>query len=187
MKIKILLGGLICAMFAFFACQEEGEMQPAPPSDEIDLKVLSYNVNMPVDTLYTPTPTVIDSVQMCNFFGITYAEFKTQLAVTKNPKLKYYAINPADTTIDKTSPTANGNGHWFNANGLVCTWGSGEGRIYSEYVDDAFTFNIGQYPKKTSVGDTYKIMQGFYYNPDKATKMLVVHCFNISITAPARK
>lgn len=184
MKVQFIPGVLICAMLAFNACQEEGEIQPAPPSLEITDTVLSYNVNMPVDTLYTAFAQLIDSVTMCNFFGISYDEFKEYLE--DSDPIAYYAISPADSTIDKTSPTANGNGHWFNGNGIVCTWASGEGKIYSEYVDDAFTFNIGQYPKKTASGDHYHIMQGFYYNPDVATRLLVIHSFNITITDAAK-
>jgi hypothetical protein len=154
---------------------------PDPPKPGYETKLFTCDVNLPYNETYAPVAQKVDSVGICTFFGVTTTQFKTLLK--EAVKLKYYAVK-ADTTIDNTPPTGEGNGHWFDGSGNVCTWNSGNGKIYSNYQDAEFYTNIGQYPKKTVVGDKFTVRQGFVYAPDALTTYLAVLVFNITITTP---
>jgi hypothetical protein len=177
MKKMLVFAMMGLVALGFYSCGDDEDDGPT-----LKDVTLTYSVNLPQNNTYAAVAQKIDSTQICNAFGgITYAQFVDYLG----DKIKYYAIK-ADGTKDETAPTANGNGHWFDANGAVCTWGSGNAMIYSEYVDDKFTFNIGQYPDKTSVGNTFTIRQGFEYSPDATSKALATIVFNITITAAGK-
>lgn len=93
-------------------------------------------------------------------------------------EIKFYA-EESNGTLNATT-TANGYGHWFNASGDVCNWGT-DGRVFSEYDVSAISFTIGQYPGQCKTGDKYVIKQALVYNYEAGKSVQVTFVFNISI------
>lgn len=80
----------------------------------------------------------------------------------------------------KYSTTANGLGFWFDSDGNVISWSEEDSKVFSEFNSDAFEFSIGQYPGKSSAGDTYKIKEALVYTKDNQ-QYTVTFMFNITI------
>ena len=81
----------------------------------------------------------------------------------QNGKIVFYAAKP-DGTLSNSGSTANGYGHWFNAQGIVTSYPNGY--IYSEFDPSALSFTIGQYPGKCTEGAQYTIRQTLRYHKD---------------------
>jgi hypothetical protein len=178
MKRKYIFGMLlICSALTFFACQEMGEMQ-APPIVLVSDTVITTNVNLVYNPDWEPVAQKIDSVVICKFLGLSCKQFRTYLEVQNTGKVKYYAIKP-DLTIDETPSTANPNGHWFDAVGGVCKWDVG--KLYSEYDENGWLFNIGSNPDNTAKNQNYTIRQAFQYAPDDLTINKATFVFNVSL------
>jgi hypothetical protein len=169
---------LIFSAFTFFACQEEGEMQP-PPKVVVTDTVMTVNVNLKYNPDWAPVEQKVDSVGICRFLGLSLVQFRKNLEVLNTGKVKYYAIKP-DLTIDETPSTANPNGHWFDAAGGVCKWDVG--KLYSEYGENEWTFYIGSNPDNTGKGQSYTIRQAFCFGPDELTVFRAICVFNVSLT-----
>jgi hypothetical protein len=168
---------LIFSVSAFFACQEKGEIQPPPKIVVLDT-VMTINVNLVYNTNWAPVQQKIDSVGICRFFGISLNKFKADLQVQNTGKVKYFAIKPGNK-IDETPATASGNGHWFDAAGLVCKWDVG--KLYSEYQENLWAFNIGSNPGNTAAGQSYTIRQAFWFAKDDLTHCIAICVFNVSL------
>ena len=79
-----------------------------------------------------------------------------------NRRIMLYAVNP-DGTLAQSGSTANGYGHWFDANGRVTSIYQTNGYLYSEFAPASLTFYIGQYPNRLQDGQTYTIRQALRY------------------------
>lgn len=98
-----------------------------------------------------------------------------------NRRIMFYAVNP-DGTLAQSGSTANGYGHWFNAQGNVSSYSAGY--LYSEFSPSALTFNVGQYPDKCSVGTQYTIRQALRYRKSANDQATATFIFNITIASP---
>ena len=78
----------------------------------------------------------------------------------QNGRIVFYAGNP-DGSLAESGSTANGYGHWFNAQGKVTSYGNGY--IYSEFQPSGLSFTIGQYPGRSAEGAQYTIRQTLRY------------------------
>ena len=96
-------------------------------------------------------------------------------------RIMFYACKP-DGTLAQSKSTANGYGHWFNAAGNVCDWGSGY--VYSEFDPSSLTFTVGQYPDKCKNGSKYTIRQALRYRTTEGRYAVATFVFNIT-TGPA--
>ncbi|MFA9370876.1 MAG: DUF4859 domain-containing protein [Labilibaculum antarcticum] len=77
--------------------------------------------------------------------------------------------------------TANGFGFWFDSEGNVIGWGSdNDSKLFCEFSSSSFELNIGQYPEKSAVGDTYTIKEALVYTKD-GTQYQVTFVLNITI------
>lgn len=66
------------------------------------------------------------------------------------------------------APTANGYGHWFDAEGNVVSWGT-NARTYSEFNAETFAFSIGHFPDQAVSGDKFTIKQALMHGDKKFT------------------
>ncbi len=103
----------------------------------------------------------------------------SEIAATMDSKIKFYAVEGTTEALNATT-TANGYGHWYNANGDVCNWGV-DGRVYSEYDASTYTFVIGQYPGQCRSGDKYTIKQALVYEYETDKNVQATFIFNITI------
>ena len=94
-------------------------------------------------------------------------------------RMMFYPLKPGTLDLVGRGSTANGYGHWFNASGNVCDYGSGY--IYSEFQSSSLTFNIGQYPSKCQNGNTYTIGQALRYKTKAGKEAVARFVFRIHI------
>jgi len=127
--------------------------------------LFTYNITIPLDTVnYRGVEVEVDTDVLLAKLGFaTTEELTTALGVVDggtefDQTVDFFAINNS-TRYDYTGNfTANGLGHWFDGNGDVCSWGDVDA-IYSEFNSEAFTFFVGQHPKRLTKGDVHKIIQ----------------------------
>jgi hypothetical protein len=94
-------------------------------------------------------------------------------------KMMFYPLNPTNGATVNRASTANGYGHWFNQNGVVCAYGSGY--VFSEFAPSSMSFTVGQYPNRLKDGDTYKIGQALSYRDANGKQATARFWFTIHV------
>jgi hypothetical protein len=143
-----------------------------------------YNLTFPPDaSAYSGTTVSIDVVKLCYAFVLSSTEITANIGLPNTTrKIKFYGVN-ADGSLE-VSPTANGLGHWFDANGNVCSWSSGTSgtnKVFSEFNESNFAFTIGQHPGRCTAGNVFKIRQAMVYSPATGQYYTATFEFNITI------
>lgn len=165
-----------------------GNITVDPDKDPEDV-TFTYNISFPANTTdYSGTTVSLndngDISKIAQAFSLQPSVISSLLLNAKeNPqegKIAFAAVQ-SDGSLNYNT-TANGLGFWFDSNGNVISWGSGnDSKIYTEFTSSGFKFTIGQYPGKNSTGDKYTIKQAFVYMKDgNLYKATVV--FHITIT-----
>ena len=95
-------------------------------------------------------------------------------------KIMFYPLNPTTLELVQQKSTANGYGHWFDRNGSVCAYLNGY--LYSEMDASTPAFNIGQYPGKVNVGETFTIAQALRYRQPGGKEAVARFIFHVTIT-----
>ena len=136
---------------------------------------LVYDVSFPLDqNAYTGKSVSVDLAKLATAF----VQQPAKITELMGSSIKFYAVE-SNGTLNATT-TANGYGHWFDAQGNVISWGT-NARIFSEYDASAHVFSIGQYPGHSSVGDKYTIRQALVYEYETGKKVQATFVFNIKI------
>jgi hypothetical protein len=139
---------------------------------------LSYNVDFAASSSeYSGTSITIEGsklVSLAKSFVLQPAEISSKM----DNGIIFYGMEPDGTLNSNT--TANGYGHWFNANGNVCDWGS-DAKVFSEFDASKFSFSVGQYPGHCSAGDKYTIRQALVYTYGTGKTVQATFSFNITI------
>ena len=94
-------------------------------------------------------------------------------------RMMFCACNPRTGSLVSSGSTANGYGHWFNAQGAVCSYGSGY--VFSEFTPGGLSFSLGAYPDRTRHGQTYTIMQALRYKKSGTEEATARFLFRIHI------
>lgn len=140
---------------------------------------LTYNVEFPFSTTTYPgknlTVPVADLVKLGKAFVLQPGEIASKLGGA----VKFYAVE-SNGSLNATR-TANGDGHWFDANGNVIAWGA-NAMVFSEFTISNWTFSLGQYPGHCTVGTTYTVKQALVYEHAPGQKVQATFVFNIKIT-----
>jgi hypothetical protein len=90
--------------------------------------------------------------------------------------ITFYAYNHSTKYEFAEPSTTNYFGHWFDANGDVCTWGD-QALLYCEKTDTfSLNFTLGQYPSRPEIGSVYHIVEAMKYDTTS-----VAFLFNITI------
>lgn len=103
-------------------------------------------------------------------------------AAPEEGQANFYAVNRLSGGCVNKGSTANGYGHWFNANGTCTDYGNGS--LYSEFTPSTLTFNVGQKPKALTQGKTYTISQAVKYRKDSNTAV-ARFIFNVTCVSSA--
>jgi len=149
---------------------------------------LTYDVYLPQRNSYDPVSVSVGGKALAQL-GTAFQMQTTDIAgkmtnyTSSGPavgRIMFYPLNPKNLETVKNQSTANGYGHWFNATGNVCQYGSGY--VYSEMDATSLTFNIGQYPGKVKAGKDYTIGQALRYRKSADKEALARFVFNIHIT-----
>lgn len=140
--------------------------------------VLNSNVSFPFSsTDYSGSSVTIEGenlIELSKAFVLQPGEITSQM----EDKITFYAMESNGTLNANT--TANGYGHWFNADGNVCEWGSAA-RLFSEFNETAFSFSIGQYPNQCAPGEQYSISQALVYEYEAGKTVQATFTFNVTI------
>ena len=99
-----------------------------------------------------------------------------------NGKMMFYAADP-DGSLAQSGSTANGYGHWFDADGKVCSYTESTASFYSEFLPSTLVFYIGQYPSRLTDGRSYTVRQAIKYR--KSPREIAVATFVFNITPAA--
>jgi hypothetical protein len=129
---------------------EEGQ-EPQDITITIDAKIPFS------DTNYANVDVRIDQTQLAQAF-VLQASTLSEMITAKT--IRFVAIEPSG--VQNSTTTANGFGHWFDANGAVSPWGV-NARFYSEFNEKTFNFNVGLYPGQTQKGDKANLQQALVY------------------------
>lgn len=137
----------------------------------------TYDVSFPFSATTYPGKTVNledDIINLARAFVLQPGA----ITAAMGGSIRFYAVESSGALNATT--TANGYGHWFNANGNVCPWGS-LARVYSEYDATNFAFAIGQYPGQSQPGSQYTIKQAMVYEYETGHTVQATFVFNVTI------
>jgi len=128
------------------------------------------NANLSYDaSSYSSVRVQYDMDAISQALGVSTSQMK---ALKRNTKpgtagtLVFAGLNANGTTYtyDTTTSTSSNTcyGHWFNASGNVCGYGS-TSYIFAELYPEKYGCYVGQYPGRLSKGKTYTIRQAIIY------------------------
>jgi uncharacterized repeat protein (TIGR02543 family) len=133
----------------------------------------SFDVAMSPMSDYTATQVDLTEA-ITETFNISQSEVEQEFG----GKIQYYALNP-DGSLDANS-TANAPGHWYSASGAVVAYGA-NAYVYSELDLSTLSANIGQYPDRSSAGDSYTLKQALVYTKSAIEIIQINFEFTIAI------
>lgn len=133
-----------------------------------------YDVEFAFDSsAYSGTTVEVDIVKLAKAFVMQPSEIKAKLGSS----VKFIGVN-ADGS-EYSGYTANGYGHWFDADGNVCNYGKADSSVFSEFNEAAWTFSLGQYPGRCQ-GKSFTVRQKLVYE-NGGHKTAATFTFNISV------
>ncbi len=158
------------------------------PNQDPESITLTYDVDFPADGVnYTGTTVNLntngDISKVAQALSMQPSTIASNMLDAKSSpsegKIAFAAVEPDGSLTYET--TANGYGFWFDSSGAVIGWGSdNDSKIFSEFDVSNMQFSIGQYPGKSSAGDTYTVKEAFVYTKD-GTEYTITFVFNITI------
>ena len=149
---------------------------------------LTYDVKLPQLNSYDPVAVNI-SGQAQAMLGTAFQMEATEIAdklqawTSSGPsvgRIMFYPMNPRTQARVNRGSTANGYGHWFSAAGAATDFASGV--LYSEYQENALSFNIGQKPGSVSQGNDYTFGQILRYKQADGKEAMARFIFQVHIT-----
>jgi hypothetical protein len=144
--------------------------------------VFTQNVTVPVNKGYegvtvclTPdTNKLLELFQYNSVAELVAALGTIEGGVQTGNDITFYAYNYS-TKYEYTSPsTTNSFGHWFDANGDVCSWGD-QAYLFCEKQDTfSLKFTLGLFPDRPALGSVYKIVEAMKLDNFKVAFMFTV-------------
>lgn len=150
---------------------------------------LTYDVYFPASNSYSGTTLTVGgeaNAMVGTAFQLSLADLTSKIvnysaAGPKDGQIMFYAENRSGVLVKQT-PSANGYGYWYAANGNV-TANYTNGYTYAEFTPSSLTFNIGQYPGRNTNGITRTIRQALKYQKSATESAIVSFVFNIHFDA----
>jgi hypothetical protein len=128
---------------------------------------MTYTVYETINADYKPLEVFVNETVLAAALGVTSPD--KIVSGISNKTISFSGVN-ADGTLYANGYTANNYGHWFDRDGNVCFWKGDNCSIYSEwYGASPISFNIGQFPASTEVGDKFTVRQAFINGTHQAT------------------
>lgn len=156
---------------------DNGRIYEPVPGEQKNI-ILTYNISFPFDAgSYTGMNIKSDKQALCNAFQLN----NEQISQEVGKSILFYGVNSDSTLIDYN--TANGYGHWFNANGNVCHWGDGGGAamMASEFNESNLSFNVCQFPGRAMEDSIYTLRQALVYNTPEGKRYQATFIFHITL------
>ncbi len=162
---------------------------PIDPDAMPEEITLDYALSFPADAAAYKGTTVDlvsnnDLIKVAQAFKMQGSAIGASMLEPKEPaqegRIAFAAVEPGGDLNYNT--TANGYGFWYDSQGRVTGWGSGnDSKLFAEFAANGFVFTIGQFPGKCKPGDTFTIREALIYT--KAGKQYrATFVFNITIT-----
>ena len=158
------------------------------PNDEPQDLTLTYDLSFAADAeAYSGTTVNLnnngDINKVVQALTMQPSEISAALLAEKSTpqegKIAFAAVD-SDGSLNYNT-TANGYGFWFDSNGDVIGWGSdNDSKVFSEFTASNFEFSVGQFPGKSSAGDSYTIKEALVYQKD-GKQYQVTFVFNITV------
>jgi hypothetical protein len=146
--------------------------------------IFTQDITIPISKGYAGVTVSLDSTKLCELFeyasvaelvaglGTLDAEGNAQL----DNEITFFALNYS-TKYEVTDPsTSNYFGHWFDANGDVCSWGETAYLFCEKQDETSLNFTIGLYPDRGPVDSVYHIIEAMKYDD-----YTVAFLFNVKI------
>lgn len=153
---------------------------------------LTYDVTLPASQNYETVNVAVEGMaakKLGTAFQLTLEEIGSKLtgyasSGPKAGKIMFYAAK-SDGTLYSSYATANGYGHWYNANGEPTAYGNSP-VVFSELREYGTTmkFYIGPYTT-TATGKSYTIAQAMRYKSADGQEAKAVFVFRVKIGSPA--
>ncbi|HBB91840.1 MAG: hypothetical protein A2X22_07980 [Bacteroidetes bacterium GWF2_49_14] len=197
---KILFRTLaLVAIFGliFTACKKESEKHEYTEEELAEIArqdslkkiipadyVFTQNVSIPVNAGYGGVTVTLDSTgKLLELFEYnTVPELVAALGtlqdgVQSGNDITFYAYNYSTKYEVPNPSTTNSFGHWFDANGDVCSWGD-QANLFCE-MQDSLTLKctIGIFPDRPAIGTVFHIVEAMKYDTTN-----VAFLFNVTIT-----
>lgn len=136
---------------------------------------LTLDVSFPVSSSdYIGANISFDIVKLAKAFVLQPSAIASQMGKS----ISFYGVESNGTLNAKT--TANGYGHWFDAAGNICAWGT-TAKVFSEYDASKYSFTIGQYPGHCVAGNKFTIKQALVYQYETGKTVKATFVININI------
>ena len=158
------------------------------PNDEPQDLTLTYDISFAADAeAYSGTTVNLnnngDINKVVQALTMQPSEISAALLAEKSTpqegKIAFAAVD-SDGSLNYNT-TATGYGFWFDSNGDVIGWGSdNDSKVFSEFTASNFEFSVGQFPGKSSAGDSYTIKEALVYQKD-GKQYQVTFVFNITV------
>lgn len=162
----------------------------APKIDDraIDDATLTYDVYFPASNTYQGTSVTVGGkacATMGTAFQLQTADLTSKItnyssAGPQAGQIMFYAENRGGALV-KQSPTANGYGYWYAANGNVASYANGY--TFAEFSPSSLAFTIGQYPGRNTNGTSRTIRQALKYQKSANESATISFVFNIHFDA----
>ena len=148
---------------------------------------LTYDVYLPQLNSYDAVPVTVSGralAQLGTAFQLPTADIAGKMVAynAAGPavgKMMFYPLNPKTLATVSSGSTANGYGHWFDADGQVTSYANGI--LYSEFYPSAMSFVIGQYPGRCQAGSTYTLRQTLLYKQNNKNSARANFVFYVTI------
>ncbi len=166
--------------------------EPTIDGRDIADAIFEYDVNLTMDSEgYSGTSLAISgkvAATLGTAFQISLNDVMAKLVAwnrngPQKGQVMFYAATYKNgrVSLQNTAYTANGYGHWFNANGTVVDYSNSGATLYSEFGTGNMSFYIGQYPNHCKEGDQYTICQLFRYKDENNNVAKATFVFHITI------
>lgn len=136
--------------------------------------ILEYNVEFYISAnSYDGAEVALDVEKIASFFGIDCAQMCADLNEGTGDVVPF-AIE-GSTHADNMGGSTSGTywGHWWDADGNVCSWGEGA-MLFTEFYGEDRILNIGQYPGHLTAGQTLKVIEALKYGDKRVAVVLNV-------------
>ena len=162
-----------------FSCKEPEPEPIIEPDDENVWDVLyTADVDYYFDFGYTGITLnyadfVNDGKHIWDEFDLSQAEFIEALGTEDvnsgstaqvDNSIYFGAVDGSTGYLNETTSTTNGWGHWFTAQGNVCSWGD-DAYLFTEgyfVSSENLEFTLGNFPGRIAAGEKYTIIETFY-------------------------
>lgn len=114
---------------------------------------------------YTSTMVNYDMTAVSRYLGLS-TEQMSNIGKLKSNNPRFVGVNANGSYYYNTTTTTSTRdvyGHWFDANGNVCSYYSGA-YVFAEFNRTTYKCSVGQFPGHLVKGHTYTVRQAFQYD-----------------------